>query len=85
MSTNSDNPKPVKIMIDPPVGHRYGFPKALPKEAVAHYKNGHHGIKQGFRFEHWLREQGYPVDEMLEQLGSSFMVRQWIEDDDSGL
>lgn len=71
----------MKIMIDPPVGHRYGFPKAVPAEAVVHYKNGHYGIKQGFRFEHWLREQGYPVDEMLEQLGSSFMVRQWIEEE----
>jgi hypothetical protein len=39
-----------KTMVDPPMGHRYGFPKACPREVLNDEK----------KFGKWLIEQGYP-------------------------
>lgn len=71
----------MKFMIDPPVGYRYGFPKALPEEAVIHYGGSDYGIRKGFDFDGWLRAEGYPVDSVNQQCGGEFFVRQWIEEE----
>lgn len=74
----------MKIMIDPPVGHRYGFPKAAPAEAVIHYGGADYGLDKDFDFDGWLRAEGYPLDDVKQQLGGELLVRQWVEEGDSG-
>lgn len=55
------------IMIDPPSGWMFGFPKRLtiPDEE-----------KENFNMRNWLLENGYPEQLMLE-LGDMFYVRTW--------
>jgi hypothetical protein len=55
-----------KLMIDPPSGWRYGFPKELPED-------------QRSRATEWLIEQGYP--KWLTE-GNHFDCRMWEEDKD---
>lgn len=56
-----------KLMIDPPGGWRYGFPKQIPDSQLC-------------RVRHWLVENGYPESEM-ESYGQHFNYRMWSEDD----
>lgn len=42
------------LIIDPPSGWLYGFPKPVPKEVL--YNERH--------FKNWLREQGYPEEDL---------------------
>ena len=58
------------MMIDPPSGWKYGFPKVLPEEAKGHNLE-------------WLVENGYPQSE-IDSLGKYFYCRCWeqeIEDE----
>ncbi len=60
-----------KLMIDPPGGWRYGFPKVIPDSQLC-------------RIRHWLVENGYPESEM-ESYGQHFNYRMWSDDsDDNG-
>lgn len=59
--------KPENLMIDPPEGWRYGFPKMIPKE----HQN---------RTLEWLVEQGYP-QKMIDSMGDHFYCRYWNEPD----
>ena len=52
---------PDRLMIDPPSGWRYGFPKRIPRE-------------HQHRATEWMIEQGYPRH-LTE--GSHFYVRYW--------
>jgi len=54
------------LMIDPPSGWRYGFPKILPKE------HRHRSME-------WMVEQGYPQAE-IDHLGKNFYCRYWEDD-----
>lgn len=57
--------KPERLMIDPPEGWRYGFPKALPPE-------------HRHRTMEWLVEEGYPA-EVITKYGLHFYCRVWNE------
>jgi len=63
-----------RLMIDPtPAGWAYGFPKALPAEAVIHYGGEwDYGIKEDFDLTKWIVEQGYPEE-------SFQYYRVWVE------
>ena len=54
------------LMVDPPSGWKYGFPKAKPDDAT-------HLIT-------WLLSEGYPQSE-IDKMGSSFFIRTWEEMD----
>ncbi len=54
------------LMVDPPEGWKYGFPKAIPlgtADVMA-----------------WLIEQGYP-QKLMDELGDNFFCRYWDEDE----
>lgn len=63
-----------RLMIDPtPAGWKYGFPKALPEEAVVHYGGEwDYGIKDDFNLKEWVAEQGYPKSEFK-------FYKTWVE------
>jgi hypothetical protein len=50
------------MMVDPPQGWRYGFPKEMPDDEVDMTK--------------WLLDNGYPKD-LMESYGKYFFVRMW--------
>lgn len=54
-----------QLMIDPPSGWKYGFPKAMPKDVTDPIK--------------WLIENGYPAARIVE-LGDLFYCRHWYEE-----
>ena len=54
--------KQYELMIDPtPRGWMYGFPKALPEEAVGG-KGADLFVLTSFDLEKWLVEEGYPAE-----------------------
>ena len=55
------------VMIDPPYGWRYGFPKKL---AQAEYDGDEIDMLE------WLKQNGYP-NELIEGYGESFYVMKW--------
>lgn len=55
-----------QMMIDPPSGWQYGFPKPIPEDRRQDVKV-------------WLVEQGYPK-ELIEELGDDFFCRYWEAD-----
>jgi len=57
-----------KLMIDPPSGWKYGFPKPLP--------DGVENIKE------WLLENGYPQRE-IDLCGKHFYYRTWEQSNDT--
>ena len=54
----------VVLMIDPPSGWRYGFPKVLPE-----------GVDDVMK---WIVESGYPQHE-IDACGDHFYSRHWYE------
>ena len=52
------------LMVDPPSGWKYGFPKAKPDDVTDIIA--------------WLLSEGYPQSE-IDKLGSDFFVRTWEE------
>lgn len=55
--------KPKNLVIDPPSGWKYGFPKIIPPEHQT-------------RTLEWLVEQGYPR-KLIESFGDKFYCRYW--------
>ena len=55
-----------RLMIDPPEGWRYGFPKPIPRE------HQHRTLE-------WLVEAGYPKELITER---GFVCRYWEAKDD---
>ena len=70
----------MRYMIDPPSGWKYGFPKALPSEAVIYYGGSDYGVKEDFNLKRWFIEGGYPEKE-IDSFGEQFWCRHWIEKD----
>ena len=56
--------KKYELMIDPtPAGWAYGFPKALPEEAVLCGGKAYDlFLSSQFNLEKWIGEQGYPLE-----------------------
>jgi len=54
------------IIIDPPAGWRYGFPKPIPEERRKDVNK-------------WLVEQGYP-QRIIDEYGDYFYCRYWEDD-----
>lgn len=59
-----------RLMVDPPSGWRYGFPKPYFKNAVT----------DGNELKRWLVENGYP-ERAIERFGDHFPVRYWMQRD----
>ena len=59
---------PKTLIIDPPGGWRYGFPKPIPDKMI---------IASEAVFGEWLVENGYPRDRLFEALRYS---RYWEKD-----
>ena len=67
-----------KLMFDPtPAGWAYGFPRALPDDAVIHYGGEwDYGIKKEFNLTEWVCSFGYPE--------KSFQYyKVWVEEGDN--
>ena len=62
--------KAKRVMIDPPNGWRYGFPKMLPLIP----KEG-----KNFKLKKWLIDEGYPPHEIADA-GINFQCRMWETD-----
>lgn len=58
------------LIIDPPSGWKYGFPKPIPEDR---------------RYDSltWLVEQGYPQS-LIDEFGEHFYCRYWSQDDNTG-
>ena len=54
------------LMVDPPRGWKYGFPKAKPEDATNTIA--------------WLLSEGYPQSE-IDKMGNTFFIRTWEEMD----
>ena len=54
------------IVIDPPQGWLYGFPKEIPESKIKNMTE-------------WLIEQGYP-ETLIEEYGDYFYCRLWEKD-----
>ena len=54
------------LMIDPPSGWKYGFPKAKPDDATDTIA--------------WLLSEGYPQSE-IDKMGNTLFIRTWEEMD----
>jgi hypothetical protein len=54
------------LLIDPPEGWRYGFPKAIDKDLYKSFK--------GNQLNQWLIDNGYPV-KLIAEYGNVFCVR----------
>ncbi len=59
--------KVTDLMMDPPGGWKYGFPRAIPDDVID--------------TEQWLIDNGYPKSE-IESLGDYFYCRFWDEEVD---
>jgi len=57
------------LIIDPPSGWKYGFPKPIPEDRLKDQ-------------DVWLVEQGYPQSE-IDALGEHFYCRYWEKPDEA--
>ena len=57
-----------RLIIDPPSGWKYGFPKPIPEDRLKDMNV-------------WLVEQGYP-QKLIDKLGEHFYCRYWEEPDE---
>ena len=60
------------MMVDPPSGWRYGFPKPLPTD-----------LPEGESIVPWLLSEGYPQSE-IDACGKYFYCRYWEQEVDGG-
>jgi len=64
-------------MIDPPSGHRYGFPKPVPETGTIYYGSKYdYGLQNDFKLLEWLVKEGYPQEE-IDKCGDSFVYKYW--------
>lgn len=61
-----------KLIIDPPSGWRYGFPRQIPDEY----------FEPMFKLNRWLVSVGYP-QELIDQFPDGVPCRFWEEEDGS--
>jgi len=65
------------LMIDPPSGHRYGFPKPVPETGTIYYGSKYdYGLQNDFKLLEWLVKEGYPQEE-IDKCGDSFVYKYW--------
>ena len=57
------------LIIDPPYGWQYGFPKQIPTNKLDIVNE-------------WLVEQGYP-QQLIDELGEHFNCRYWEKPDEN--
>lgn len=57
------------LMVDPPSGHRYGFPKLYDQS------------KEDGTMHDWLVREGYPQSE-IDKYGNYFFCRFWYQEED---
>ena len=57
------------LMVDPPSGWKYGFPKAKPDDTIDTIA--------------WLLSEGYPQSE-IDKMGNTLFIRTWEEMDHDG-
>jgi hypothetical protein len=60
------------LMVDPPSGWKYGFPKPVPEE--------YYSLENDFNMNQWLVSEGYPQTE-IDVCGDYFFIRLWEEID----
>lgn len=66
-----------RLIIDPPNGNKYGFPKALPIKGTIYYGSKFdYGIQKDFDLMFWLKQEGYPQKE-IDKHGDSFIYKYW--------
>jgi|CoawatStandDraft_6_1074263.scaffolds.fasta_scaffold44916_3 hypothetical protein len=65
------------LMIDPPSGYRYGFPKPVPEAGTIYYGSEYdYGLQKDFKLFEWLVAEGYPQEE-IDKCGDTFVSRFW--------
>ena len=62
------------LMVDPPNGWKYGFPKPLPPHATIHYGGHDYGVSKNFNVIEWILENGYSQEE-IDICGNSFYCK----------
>ena len=68
MENSNKSHKIERIIIDPPSGWLYGFPKEIPKDRLKDVTE-------------WLIEQGYPK-KTIDDFGEHFVYRTWTKYED---
>ena len=67
------------LMIDPPSGNKYGFPKAIPESGTIYYGSKYdYGLRDDFNLLKWLVSKGYPQKE-IDNCGGKFVSSFWTE------
>jgi len=62
------NNKPTVTYVDPPSGHKFGFPRILPENVVD--------------FKQWLLDSGYPKEYIDLAMKYSRMWKEEVEDEE---
>ena len=66
-----------RLIIDPPSGSKYGFPKAIPESGTIYYGSEYdYGVRKDFKLFEWLVAEGYPQEE-IDKCGDTFVSRFW--------
>lgn len=65
------------LMILPPSGYDYGFPKAVPEAGTIYYGyKDDYGLKKDFELFEWLLSEGYP-QEKIDSYNTQFVCSFW--------
>jgi len=67
------------LMVDPPSGWKYGFPKPLPPHATVHYGGEDYGVSKNFNVIEWILKNGYPQEE-VDRNGEVFMCKYFTQE-----
>jgi hypothetical protein len=66
-----------RLIVDPPNGSKYGFPKAVPIKGTIYYgSKWDYGVQTDFDLMKWLVKEGYPQKE-IDKLGDKFVYKYW--------
>jgi len=66
-----------RLIVDPPNGNKYGFPKAVPIKGTIYYgSKWDYGVQKEFDLMKWLVKEGYPQKE-IDKLGDKFVYKYW--------
>ena len=66
-----------RLIINPPSGSKYGFPKAIPESGTIYYGSEYdYGVQKDFDLIKWLVKEGYPQKE-IDELGDKFVYKYW--------
>jgi len=66
-----------RLIINPPSGEQYGFPRAVPIEGTIYYGSKYdYGVQKDFNLVEWLFSVGYPED-LYDNCGGEFLCSYW--------